>query len=228
MNIKYILNHFKTTNNTLTTTNTDHQNIFNNMRNNQKNRRHIRNHSYGQEFTFLPNNAIIRLDNDIANKFLANSSNNLTNFSRTHSRKNSKDFSDMAILKNCNQTNRKLLNRCNSNELTEEFDEKFEKTSIASIENDKIMPVSTVNLGETSNSLKAIMSEEAASCLRHRRTNSKDLNKQPGTAQPAAITLLPLVATITPASGGTDKQQQHDAAQQLLRRKHSDDDFTNA
>uniref|UniRef100_A0AAG5DHK4 Kazal-like domain-containing protein n=1 Tax=Anopheles atroparvus TaxID=41427 RepID=A0AAG5DHK4_ANOAO len=37
----------------------------------QKKKRHTRNYSYGQEFSFLPNNVIIRLDNDIANKFLS-------------------------------------------------------------------------------------------------------------------------------------------------------------
>jgi solute carrier organic anion transporter family, member 3A len=221
MNIKYILNHLKPTN----ALNAEHQNIFNNMRNNQKNRRHIRNHSYGQEFTFLPNNAIIRLDNDIANKFLANSSSNLaSNFSRSHSRKNSKDFGDLSLLKNCNQTNRKLLNRGNSSELTEEFDEKFEKTSNTSTDN--VPGVASTDLGETSQNLQAILSEEAANCLRHRRANSKDLNRSPAAQQ------LPMVATTTSApstavASVTDKQY-HEAAQMLLRRKQSDDDFTNA
>jgi solute carrier organic anion transporter family, member 3A len=221
MNIKYILNHLKPTN-ALNNANAEHQNIFNNMRNNQKNRRHIRNHSYGQEFTFLPNNAIIRLDNDIANKFLANSSSNLaSNFSRSHSRKNSKDFGDLSLLKNCNQTNRKLLNRGNSSELTEEFDEKFEKTSNTSTDN--VPGVSSADLGETSQNLQAILSEEAANCLRHRRTNSKDLNRSPATQQ------LPLVATTTATSSAVAAENQHrEAAQILLRRKQSDDDFTNA
>lgn len=102
-NFKYILNQLKQQHST--TNNLDVNQILTNHRdrNNSinKNKHHIRNNSYGQEFSFLPNSAIIRLNNNCANKFLLNSTSNLCN--RNSSRKNSKDINNdvhVILLKN--------------------------------------------------------------------------------------------------------------------------------
>jgi solute carrier organic anion transporter family, member 3A len=145
-NIRYIVNHLKKP---MTNLNSN----FNLNRNFKDRRRHMRNYSYGQEFSFLPNNAIIRLDNDLANNFLLSTSG--TN-SKHQSRKNSYDPTSVV---DANLLAKKLNNQKISNDLLlneEEFDE-------------ETAPNPTVE----------VIAEEDAAGLRHRRTNSKDLN-QPG------------------------------------------------
>lgn len=147
-NIRYIVNHLKKP---MTNLNSN----FNLNRNFKDRRRHMRNYSYGQEFSFLPNNAIIRLDNDLANNFLLTTSG--TN-SRHHSRKNSYDPSSVVdvnlLAKKLN--NQKIISDLLLNE--EEFDEEPR----------------TVNPMVVS-----VIAEEDTS-LRHRRSNSKDLNQPSG------------------------------------------------
>jgi hypothetical protein len=75
---------------------------------------------YGQEFSFLPNNAIIRLDNDLANNFLLTTSGQN---SKHHSRKNSYDPTNVVDI---NLLAKKLNNQKVNNDLLlneEEFDE---------------------------------------------------------------------------------------------------------
>jgi hypothetical protein len=111
----------------------------------------MRNHSYGQEFSFLPNNAIIRLDNDLANKFLLGASGNN---SRHHSRKNSYNEQHHVDV---NLLHQKLANQKINDDLMlneEEFDEEHQQLPV--------VPESGT----------------ADTILRHRRTNSKDLNNQ--------------------------------------------------
>lgn len=165
-NIKYIVNHFKNTN----------LNSSFNLNNNFKNRRrHIRNHSYGQEFSFLPNNAIIRLDNDLANKFLLSTSGNN---SKHHSRKNSYDSYNAANVVDINLLAKKLNNQKyleNNEDLLlneEEFDEEA-TTPVTTL------PSSTDSVPDpipitTTNATILITND---SVLRHRRTNSKDLQQ---------------------------------------------------
>lgn len=164
-NIKYIVNHFKNTN----------LNSSFNLNNNFKNRRrHIRNHSYGQEFSFLPNNAIIRLDNDLANKFLLSTSGNN---SKHHSRKNSYDNYSSANIVDINLLTKKLNNQKyleNNEDLLlneEEYDEDTSTTPVIPSAADSVpdpipIPIATTN---------AIILNTNDSVLRHRRTNSKDL-----------------------------------------------------
>lgn len=153
-NIRYIVNHLKKP---MTNLNSN----FNLNRNFKDRRRHMRNYSYGQEFSFLPNNAIIRLDNDLANNFLLSTSG--TN-SKHHSRKNSYDPTNVVDV---NLLAKKLNNQKISNDLfnEEEFDE--EPSSTNEVEHSAIINHSTV---------EAIAEEDTT--LRHRRTNSKDLNQQ--------------------------------------------------
>jgi solute carrier organic anion transporter family, member 3A len=149
-NIKYIVNHLKKPMNNLNSN-------FNLNNNFKDRRRHYRNHSYGQEFSFLPNNAIIRLDNDLANKFLLSASGNN---SRHHSRKNSYDTAAHHV--DVNLLHQKLANQKINDDLMlneEEYDEEQG--------NNNVLVNPTVS---------AITEEDTI--LRHRRTNSKDLNQK--------------------------------------------------
>lgn len=149
-NIKYIVNHLKKPMGNLNSN-------FNLNRNFNGRRRHMRNHSYGQEFSFLPNNAIIRLDNDLANKFLLSTSGNN---SRHHSRKNSYDKSHthhhhIHHHVDLNLLHQKLANQKINDDLYED-QEDLEVLSRNPI-------------------VSSVIAEEDT-ILRHRRTNSKDLN----------------------------------------------------
>uniref|UniRef100_A0A1Q3G4S9 Putative organic anion transporter n=1 Tax=Culex tarsalis TaxID=7177 RepID=A0A1Q3G4S9_CULTA len=185
-NIKYILNHLKNNN----VDGHSKLNYSNSCSNGAgcagiKKKRHTRNYSYGQEFSFLPNNVIIRLDNDIANKFLGN------NGGASSSRKSS--FShDVNLLKNVNK-----LNNCsagvvvggvakNTNDLNEELESKYAKGSSHSYGHSRnnSKDLNLLNLQEEESGvasgsgilggIKALI-EDSNSILRHRRTNSKDL-----------------------------------------------------
>ncbi|XP_039434561.1 solute carrier organic anion transporter family member 5A1 [Culex pipiens pallens] len=185
-NIKYILNHLKNNN----VDGHSKLNYSNSCSNGAgcggiKKKRHTRNYSYGQEFSFLPNNVIIRLDNDIANKFLAN------NGGASTSRKSS--FShDVNLLKNVNK-----LNNCstgvvigggvakNTNDLNEELESKYAKGSSHSYGHSRnnSKDLNLLNLQEEESTasgsgilggIKALI-DDSNSILRHRRTNSKDL-----------------------------------------------------
>jgi organic anion transporter 3A len=149
-NIKYIVNHLKKPMGNLNSN-------FNLNRNFNGRRRHMRNHSYGQEFSFLPNNAIIRLDTDLANKFLLSTSGNN---SKHHSRKNSYDKShshhhhhhvDLNLL------HQKLANQKINDDLLLNEDQ----------EDQEVL---------TRNPIVTSVIAEEDTILRHRRTNSKDLN----------------------------------------------------
>jgi hypothetical protein len=143
-NIRYIVNHLKKPMNNL------------NSNFNLNRRRHIRNYSYGQEFSFLPNNAIIRLDKDLANNFLLSTSGQN---SKHHSRKNSYDPTNNVDI---NLLAKKLNNQIINNDLLlneEEFDEE---------------PSASHEV--TSHPAVAAIVEEDTQILRHRRNNSKDLN----------------------------------------------------
>lgn len=158
-NIRYIVNHLKKP---MTNLNSN----FNLNRNFKDRRRHMRNYSYGQEFSFLPNNAIIRLDNDLANNFLLSTSGQN---SRHASRKNSYDPTNIVDI---NLLSKKLNNQKISNDLLlneEEFDEEPSATQEAE-------PKPAVVLNPT---VAAIAEEDTI--LRHRRTNSKDLNQPEAT-----------------------------------------------
>ncbi|KXJ77996.1 hypothetical protein RP20_CCG005903 [Aedes albopictus] len=179
-NIRYILNHLKN-NNVDGHSKLNYSNSCSGGApcNAPKKKRHTRNYSYGQEFSFLPNNVIIRLDNDIANKFLANNGGGVS------SRKSS--FShDVNLLKNVNK-----LNNCGGagvgaggvSDLTEELESKYAKGSPQcyghSRNNSKDLNLrNAAGVGESSGSIlggiKALI-EDSNSILRHRRTNSKDL-----------------------------------------------------
>jgi solute carrier organic anion transporter family, member 3A len=117
----------------------------------------MRNHSYGQEFSFLPNNAIIRLDNDLANKFLLDASGNN---SRHHSRKNSHDISQHQNNVDINLLHQKLANQKINDDLMLNEDQECDEEQV----------VTTTTTSPPSN--------EEDTILRHRRTNSKDLNSQ--------------------------------------------------
>lgn len=154
-NIRYIVNHLKKP---MTNLNSN----FNLNRNFKDRRRHMRNYSYGQEFSFLPNNAIIRLDNDLANNFLLSTSGQN---SKHHSRKNSYDPTNVVDI---NLLAKKLNNQMISNDLLlneEEFDE---ETSASH---------------EVAHPVVAAIAEEDSHVLRHRRSNSKDLD-QPSEKNP--------------------------------------------
>lgn len=116
----------------------------------------MRNYSYGQEFSFLPNNAIIRLDKDLANNFLLSTSGQN---SKHHSRKNSYDPTNNVDI---NLLAKKLNNQMINKDLLlneEEFDE---ETSASH---------------EVAHSAVTAIVEEDTQILRHRRNNSKDLNQ---------------------------------------------------
>lgn len=134
---------------------------FNLNRNFNGRRRHMRNHSYGQEFSFLPNNAIIRLDNDLANKFLLSTSGSN---SRHHSRKNSYDPSSQHTQHHhhvdINLLHQKLANQKIIDDLLLNEDQEVDEDQIVLSAN----PV-----------LNSVIAEEDT-ILRHRRTNSKDFN----------------------------------------------------
>lgn len=154
-NIRYIVNHLKKPMSNLNSN-------FNLNQNFKDRRRHMRNYSYGQEFSFLPNNAIIRLDNDLANNFLLSTSGQS---SRHQSRKNSYDPNSVVDL---NLLTKKLNNQKISNDLLlneEEFDEEPSTTQVE--QNAPVGHPITV---------EAIAEEDTI--LRHRRTNSRDLNQQ--------------------------------------------------
>jgi organic anion transporter 3A len=147
-NIRYIVNHLKKPMSNLNSN-------FNLNQNFKDRRRHMRNHSYGQEFSFLPNNAIIRLDNDLANKFLLSTSG--TN-SRHHSRKNSYDTTTHHV--DVNLLHQKLNSQKINDDLLldeEECDDEQQSS------------------GVLANPTVSVIAEEDT-ILRHRRTNSRDLN----------------------------------------------------
>lgn len=158
-NIKYIVNHLKKPMGNLNSN-------FNLNRNFNGRRRHMRNYSYGQEFSFLPNNAIIRLDTDLANKFLLTTSGNN---SRHHSRKNSYDKShshhhhhhhvDLNLL------HQKLANQKIHNDLLLNEDQEDQEAFA------RRNPIVT-----------SVIAEEDT-ILRHRRTNSKDLDNPESAAE---------------------------------------------
>ncbi|CAO1319586.1 unnamed protein product [Diamesa serratosioi] len=141
-NIKYIVNHLKPLGNL--------NGNFNLNNNFKDRRRHMRNHSYGQEFSFLPNNAIIRLDNDLANKFLLSTSGNN---SKHHSRKNSYDNFGATNIVDINLLTKKLNNQMMGNDLLLN-EEEFEETTTPTSDSNPI-----------------------DGGLRHRRSNSKDLQQ---------------------------------------------------
>jgi solute carrier organic anion transporter family, member 3A len=118
----------------------------------------MRNYSYGQEFSFLPNNAIIRLDNDLANNFLLSTSGQN---SKHHSRKNSYDPANVVDV---NLLAKKLNNQKITNDLLLN-EEEFDEEASASLEVPEPVVVEAI-------------AEEDSQILRHRRTNSKDLNQQ--------------------------------------------------
>lgn len=153
-NIRYIVNHLKKP---MTNLNSN----FNLNRNFKDRRRHMRNYSYGQEFSFLPNNAIIRLDNDLANNFLLSTSGSN---SKHHSRKNSYDPTNVVDI---NLLAKKLNNQKISNDLfnEEEFDEE-PGAGMSTVEHSAMI----------NPSVEVIVEEDTT--LRHRRTNSKDLDQQ--------------------------------------------------
>uniref|UniRef100_A0A182MX12 Kazal-like domain-containing protein n=1 Tax=Anopheles culicifacies TaxID=139723 RepID=A0A182MX12_9DIPT len=155
-----------------------------------KKKRHTRNYSYGQEFSFLPNNVIIRLDNDIANKFLSSTGAPITGGGS--SRKSS--FShDVAVLKNnigvpgCGGlSSAKLNNMKHSSDLNEELESKYGKghsrtnsrdLNLLNLAPSTLVGASAVEQSAPSSILGGIKSliEDSNSILRHRRTNSKDL-----------------------------------------------------
>ncbi|XP_053661758.1 solute carrier organic anion transporter family member 4A1 [Anopheles marshallii] len=167
-----------------------------------KKKRHTRNYSYGQEFSFLPNNVIIRLDNDIANKFLSSTGASITGGGS--SRKSS--FShDVAVLKNNNigvpgcggVSSAKLNNMKHSSDLNEELESKYGKghsrtnsrdLNLLNLAPSTLVGAGTVEPSAPSGILGGIKSliEDSNSILRHRRTNSKDLKY--GAYQPCSGT----------------------------------------
>ncbi|XP_055541090.1 solute carrier organic anion transporter family member 5A1 [Wyeomyia smithii] len=209
-NIKYILNHLKS-NNVDGHNKLNYSNSCSGSNSGQcggsKKKRHTRNYSYGQEFSFLPNNVIIRLDKDIANKFLAN------NGGANTSRKSS--FShDVNLLKNINK-----LNNCGNskdmNDLNEELESKYAKGSSHaayghSRNNSKDLRLLNVqNTGESNGVLGGIKAllEDSNSILRHRRANSKDL-KYSG-YQPCEVAGTSVGAGVRKMSNGDGHQLHH-------------------
>lgn len=178
-NIRYILNQLKTNNATA------EQNLMN-LKNNFKNRRHMRNHSYGQEFSFLPNNTIVRLNNEAANQFLQSTCGSSQPIStghsfRSHSRKNSKDFHQHIPhdLKSNVTKERMLLSKNVSVEMNEELEQKYNKESATDLQQhsrNNSRDLSKINLASVATSLKSLITA-ADEGIRHRRTNSKDLQK---------------------------------------------------
>uniref|UniRef100_A0A182UM09 Kazal-like domain-containing protein n=1 Tax=Anopheles merus TaxID=30066 RepID=A0A182UM09_ANOME len=187
-----------------------------------KKKRHTRNYSYGQEFSFLPNNVIIRLDNDIANKFLSSTGALVTGGGS--SRKSS--FShDVAVLKNNNigavagcggMSGAKLNNMKHSSDLNEELESKYGKghsrTSSRDLNLLNLAPGALAGSGVVEPSgpsgilggIKSLI-EDSNSILRHRRTNSKDLK----------------YGGYQPCSGGTDPASTIVVGTNALARKLS-------
>uniref|UniRef100_A0A1S4GZ17 Uncharacterized protein n=1 Tax=Anopheles gambiae TaxID=7165 RepID=A0A1S4GZ17_ANOGA len=187
-----------------------------------KKKRHTRNYSYGQEFSFLPNNVIIRLDNDIANKFLSSTGALVTGGGS--SRKSS--FShDVAVLKNNNigavagcggMSGAKLNNMKHSSDLNEELESKYGKghsrTSSRDLNLLNLAPGALAGSGVVEPSgpsgilggIKSLI-EDSNSILRHRRTNSKDLK----------------YGGYQPCSGGTDAASTIVVGTNALARKLS-------
>lgn len=182
-NIRYILNHLKTNS-------TAEQNLAN-LKNNFKNRRHIRNHSEPFSLSFLPNNAIVRLDNNCANQFLQSTCGGGGSF------KHSRDYHEM--LKN--NTAKLLLSKNSSVEMNEELEQKYTSSS-HSRTNSKDLST------KITNSLKSLI-EDGSSNLRHRRTNSKDLKAE------SCENKRTLSAKNSNAGNVVDKQQT-EAERQLL------------
>lgn len=109
----------------------------------------------------MPNNAIVRLDKDLANNFLLSTSGQN---SKHHSRKNSYDPTTTNV--DINLLAKKLNNQMINKDLLlneEEFDE---ETSASQEQEVAANPV-----------VMAIV-EEDTQILRHRRNNSKDLNTE--------------------------------------------------
>lgn len=176
-NIRYILNQLKTNNATA------EQNLMN-LKNNFKNRRHMRNHSYGQEFSFLPNNTIVRLNNEAANQFLQSTCGSSQPIStghsfRSHSRKNSKDFLQHLPhdLKSNVTKERMLLSKNVSVEMNEELEQKYNTTESTQHSRNNSRDLNKINLASVATSLKSLITTAADEGIRHRRTNSKDLQK---------------------------------------------------
>lgn len=167
-NIRYIVNHLKKPMSNLNSN-------FNLNRNFKDRRRHIRNYSYGQEFSFLPNNAIIRLDNDLANNFLLSTSGQN---SKHHSRKNSYDPTSNVV--DINLLTKKLNNQKISNDLLLNEEELDEETS-------------------ASHPVAVPIVEEDVPIVRHRRTNSKDLNQQ-STVENPPVDLIKIDSGTTTAN----------------------------
>lgn len=168
-NIRYIVNHLKKPMSNLNSN-------FNLNRNFNDRRRHMRNHSYGQEFSFLPNNAIIRLDNDLANKFLHSTSGNN---SRHHSRKNSYDPSHSQLHHHhvdINLLHQKLANQKINDDLLLNEDQECDEEQQQHV----INPV-----------VNSVIAEEDT-ILRHRRTNSKDLQNSSANVSDA-IAINPII-----------------------------------
>ncbi|XP_035911156.1 solute carrier organic anion transporter family member 4A1 [Anopheles stephensi] len=175
-----------------------------------KKKRHTRNYSYGQEFSFLPNNVIIRLDNDIANKFLSSTGAPVTGGGS--SRKSSFSHDVAAVLKN---TNIGVLNNMkHSSDLNEELESKYGKGHSRTSSRD----LNLLNLapgplaggpcaGEQAGAgggapstgilggIKSLI-EDSNSILRHRRTNSKDLKY--GGYQPCSSGTEPVAPIVGP------------------------------
>ncbi|XP_050084289.1 solute carrier organic anion transporter family member 4A1 [Anopheles aquasalis] len=178
-----------------------------------KKKRHTRNYSYGQEFSFLPNNVIIRLDNDIANKFLSSTGaavGGVAGVGGGSSRKSSFSHDVATILKNNTAShgpklnNMKQHNNNHSSDLTEELESKYGKGHSRTSSRDmNLLNLSPGIAGsntvggaasfETScdrptggilGGIKSLI-DESNSILRHRRTNSKDMKY--GGYQPCSV-----------------------------------------
>ncbi|XP_053696805.1 solute carrier organic anion transporter family member 5A1 [Sabethes cyaneus] len=205
-NIKYIQNHLKNNN-------VDSQsklNYSNSCSGSQggycpgpKKKRHTRNYSYGQEFSFLPNTVIIRLDNDIANKFLGN------NGGASTSRKSS--FSH-DVIKNMNKLNN-CANNKDMNDLNEELESKYAKGSSHATYGHSRNNSKDLNLLNVQHSgdgilggIKALI-EDSNSILRHRRANSKDL-KYSG-YQPCEAASTSVGTSVRKMSNGDGHQPHH-------------------
>uniref|UniRef100_A0A182S977 Uncharacterized protein n=1 Tax=Anopheles maculatus TaxID=74869 RepID=A0A182S977_9DIPT len=173
-----------------------------------KKKRHTRNYSYGQEFSFLPNNVIIRLDNDIANKFLSSTGAPVTGGGT--SRKSSFSHDVAAVLKNNNIG--VLNNMKHSSDLNEELESKYGKGHSRTNSRDlnllNLAPGTLSGTGVVEQSggggggapstgilggIKSLI-EDSNSILRHRRTNSKDLKY--GGYQPCSSGTEPVTVPI--------------------------------
>uniref|UniRef100_A0A182QCG1 Kazal-like domain-containing protein n=2 Tax=Cellia TaxID=44534 RepID=A0A182QCG1_9DIPT len=208
-NIRYILNHLKPG----TTSGPEHVKLgysssCSGGAGPTKKKRHTRNYSYGQEFSFLPNNVIIRLDNDIANKFLSSTGGGTSVIGFGGSSRKSSFSHDVGVLKNNNVgvggavSNAKLNNMKHSDDLNEELESKYGKghsrTSSRDLNLLNLAPgtlagssvvdqgcASSVGGGGILGGIKSLI-EDSNSILRHRRTNSKDLKYGSGGYQQCA------------------------------------------